>query len=166
MAISPALLQVGPIRYHCDPSPCPHQQSIRKTIMTLTVRYWRAVGLLLLCIPCFAAGQGHAHDSQQPIGDAIKSVPIFDAHVHYKRPAWGPFPPATVIELMDKSGVAMALVSSTAGRRHDPTVGICAPGGSCRNSAPLSRQRPVLSNWTKGAWHACLPARAAREVSA
>lgn len=53
-------------------------------------------------------GERHA-----PIGEAIKSVPIFDAHVHYKQPAWGPFPPQTVIEMMDRNGVAMALVSST-----------------------------------------------------
>ncbi len=47
------------------------------------------------------------------IGAAIRDVPIFDAHVHYKEPAWGPYPVKTVIELMDRSGVAMALVSST-----------------------------------------------------
>lgn len=54
-----------------------------------------------------------ADDGQTPIGDAIADVPIFDAHMHYKEPAWGPYPPQTVIELMDRSGVAMALVSST-----------------------------------------------------
>ena len=48
-----------------------------------------------------------------PIGDDAKELPIFDAHVHYKEPAWGPYPPGTVIELMNKAGVAMALVSST-----------------------------------------------------
>ena len=47
------------------------------------------------------------------IGPAIRDVPIFDAHIHYKEPAWGPYPVKTVIELMDKTGVAMALVSST-----------------------------------------------------
>jgi predicted TIM-barrel fold metal-dependent hydrolase len=67
------------------------------------------VGALLifgLCLP--AAGDEHG-----PIGHAIKDVPLFDAHMHYKEPAWGPYPPATVIELMDETGVAMALVSST-----------------------------------------------------
>lgn len=48
-----------------------------------------------------------------PIGDGVKELPIFDAHVHYKEPAWGPYPPGTVIELMNRAGVAMALVSST-----------------------------------------------------
>lgn len=55
---------------------------------------------------------GHT-DTGHPIGDAIEDVPIFDAHMHYKEPAWGPYPPGTVIQLMNASGVAMALVSST-----------------------------------------------------
>ncbi len=58
-----------------------------------------------------AAGPLAAHDA--PIGDGAQDLPIFDAHVHYKEPAWGPYPPGTVIELMDRAGVAMALVSST-----------------------------------------------------
>lgn len=48
-----------------------------------------------------------------PIGDALDELPLFDAHVHYKEPAWGPYPVESVIELMDENGVAMALVSST-----------------------------------------------------
>jgi len=55
----------------------------------------------------------HAHDEKAPIGDAIAQVPLFDAHVHYKQEAWDPFPVETVIELFDRNGVAMALVSST-----------------------------------------------------
>lgn len=62
-------------------------------------------------------GAGHAaaraDDDHAPIGDAINDVPLFDAHVHYKEPAWGPFPVETVIELFDANGVAMALVSSS-----------------------------------------------------
>jgi predicted TIM-barrel fold metal-dependent hydrolase len=54
-----------------------------------------------------------AQADDAPIGDDIRSVPIFDAHIHYKKPAWGPYPPETVIEMMDRSGVAMGLVSST-----------------------------------------------------
>lgn len=57
--------------------------------------------------PMFADGDGHA------IGDAIKDIPIFDAHIHYKEPAWRPYPPRSVIKMMDRNGVAMALVSST-----------------------------------------------------
>jgi len=45
--------------------------------------------------------------------EAAARLPLFDAHVHYKQPAWAPYPPATVIEMFDRSGVAMALVSST-----------------------------------------------------
>jgi predicted TIM-barrel fold metal-dependent hydrolase len=51
--------------------------------------------------------------SGQPPGEAARDLPLFDAHVHYKAEAWAPYPEATVIELMDRSGVAMALVSST-----------------------------------------------------
>jgi hypothetical protein len=56
---------------------------------------------------------GHAEEHQQVIGEAVVKLPIFDAHMHYKEPAWQPFPVQTVIELMDRSGVAMALVSSS-----------------------------------------------------
>lgn len=52
-------------------------------------------------------------DEGPAIGSSIESVPVFDAHMHYKQPAWLAYPPSTVIELMDKSGVAIALVSST-----------------------------------------------------
>ncbi len=54
-----------------------------------------------------------AADEQPAIGAAIEEVPLFDAHMHYKREAWEPYPVGSVIELMDRSGVAMALVSST-----------------------------------------------------
>lgn len=54
-----------------------------------------------------------ADDGHRPIGEAVKDLPIFDAHVHYKQPAWERYPVASVIELMDRSGVAMGLVSST-----------------------------------------------------
>lgn len=68
-----------------------------------------AFALALFLVPVsFAA----AHD-EPPIGAAVEALPIFDAHMHYKREAWAPYPVRTVIELMDRSGVAMALVSST-----------------------------------------------------
>ncbi len=54
-----------------------------------------------------------ADAGEQHIGEAVHALPLFDAHIHYKEPAWAPYPPATVVELMDESGVAMALVSST-----------------------------------------------------
>ena len=69
-------------------------------------------GLLALAV-AVAATAARGDDGHRHIGDAISDVPIFDAHIHYKEPAWGPYPPETVIELMDRSGVAMGLVSST-----------------------------------------------------
>ncbi|MGI9384297.1 MAG: amidohydrolase family protein [Methyloligellaceae bacterium] len=66
--------------------------------------------LLILAVP---AARPPAQGAEEPIGEAIRDIPIFDAHVHYKAEAWGPYPPGTVIGLMDKAGVAMALVSST-----------------------------------------------------
>ena len=65
---------------------------------------------LTLCAVIATASVPVAGDE---IGPAIHDVPIFDAHMHYKIGAWDPYPVETVIELMDKSGVAMALVSST-----------------------------------------------------
>lgn len=71
-----------------------------------------------LCAPLIVAGlflpqtlfADHATD---PIGEAINDVPIFDAHIHYKEPAWAEFPVERVVGLMDSSGVAMGLVSSS-----------------------------------------------------
>ena len=54
-----------------------------------------------------------AQGDDAPIGDAVNELPLFDAHLHYKEPAWASYPVRSVIELMDESGVAMALVSST-----------------------------------------------------
>jgi predicted TIM-barrel fold metal-dependent hydrolase len=53
----------------------------------------------------------HAHGA--PIGKAVHELPIFDAHIHYKEPAWEEYSVSNIIELMDESGVAMGLVSST-----------------------------------------------------
>ena len=33
-----------------------------------------------------------------------ETLPIFDAHIHYKPPAWGSYLPATVLDLMAKNG--------------------------------------------------------------
>ena len=54
-----------------------------------------------------------ADDNHGYIGDEIEHVPLFDAHMHYQKPAWSAYPPDAVLRLMDDSGVAMALVSST-----------------------------------------------------
>jgi predicted TIM-barrel fold metal-dependent hydrolase len=83
------------------------------------------------------------------IGEAIGEVPIFDAHMHYKQPAWGPYPVGTVIELMDRSGVAMALVSSTP---DDGTIKLLeyAPGRVVPELRPY-HGTAGSSNWTKSA---------------
>jgi predicted TIM-barrel fold metal-dependent hydrolase len=65
--------------------------------------------LALVCSLTLTPVLSHADE----IGADVAVLPIFDAHMHYKRPAWEPYPVETVIELMDKTGVAMALVSST-----------------------------------------------------
>ncbi|WP_420863724.1 amidohydrolase family protein [Algirhabdus cladophorae] len=85
---------------------CPFPQITRYFATALTCLW---TGLYLgLC-----AGGAIADGDHAPIGDAIQDVPLFDAHMHYKEPAWASYPVASVIELMDRSGVAMALVSST-----------------------------------------------------
>jgi hypothetical protein len=40
-------------------------------------------------------------------------LPIFDAHIHYNRDAWGLYSVDDVLSLMDQAGVARAFVSST-----------------------------------------------------
>jgi hypothetical protein len=58
-------------------------------------------------------GIANAEENIKPLGNAIADLPLFDAHIHYKEPAWVPYPVERVIELMDENGVAMGLVSST-----------------------------------------------------
>ena len=71
---------------------------------------WAAIVLLLaLGDPKLA----QADETHPPIGEGVNDLPIFDAHVHYKEPAWERYPVESVIELMDRNNVAMGLVSST-----------------------------------------------------
>ena len=74
---------------------------------------WPPILVGLFCAVLTLSHFAAADDGETPIGDAVNQLPIFDAHMHYKEPAWGPYPVASVIELMDRNGVAMALVSST-----------------------------------------------------
>lgn len=73
----------------------------------------RLQAFLVLLLTAFTPGQTLLADDDDYIGDGARDLPLFDAHVHYKQPAWEVYPPSTVLELMDSSGVAMALVSST-----------------------------------------------------
>ncbi len=76
----------------------------------LKMKFW---ALSLAILPAILSVPAFADDDHTPIGEAVKELPLFDAHIHYKRPAWDRFPVKSVIELMDKNGVAMGLVSST-----------------------------------------------------
>ena len=75
-------------------------------------RVLRAGAIVFSLVMCLSL-PGFADNGDAPIDDAVQALPIFVTHVHYKEPAWETYPPATVLELFDKSGVAMALVSST-----------------------------------------------------
>jgi hypothetical protein len=48
--------------------------------------------------------------SAQPAPDQL---PIFDAHLHYNRDAWGLYSVDDILSLLDQAGVARAFVSST-----------------------------------------------------
>ncbi len=75
--------------------------------------FYSETAVILAVFIALQATEARAHDDQEPIGEAVAELPIFDAHIHYKEPAWGPYPVDSVIELMDRNGVAMGLVSST-----------------------------------------------------
>ena len=81
-----------------------------------------------------------------PIGEhEAAKLPIFDAHIHYKEPAWEAFPPETVLKMMDRNGVAMALVSSTP---DDGTIMLW-------EHAPeriVPELRPYLGDWGSSNW--------------
>lgn len=48
-----------------------------------------------------------------PGAPAQEPLPLFDAHLHYSRPAWDAFPPRLVLSILAAAGVKRALVSST-----------------------------------------------------
>jgi predicted TIM-barrel fold metal-dependent hydrolase len=89
-----------------------------------------------------------AQDPQEAIGDAAANLPLFDAHMHWKQPAWSAYPPDTVLALMDRSGVAMALVSSSP---DDGTITLWqyAPNRIVPEMRPYN-DRLGPSNWTRG----------------
>jgi predicted TIM-barrel fold metal-dependent hydrolase len=102
------------------------------------------LGFLGLVLTSVAA---QADEDEAPLGDAVRDLPIFDAHIHYKREAWTPYPTRTVIELMDRAGVAMALVSSTP---DDGTIKLFdfAPGRIIPEVRPY-HGAAGSSNWTQ-----------------
>ena len=88
-----------------------------------------------------------ADDDHGRIGKEAETLPLFDAHMHYKREAWEPFPPDVVLSLMDANGVAMALVSSTP---DEGTIKLWkyAPGRIVPEMRPYTGSFGS-SNWTK-----------------
>lgn len=99
---------------------------------------------LLILATLFLA---QASSAETPIGEGAQNLPIFDAHIHYKEPAWEDYPPQTVIEMMDRNGVVMGLVSST------PDQGTIklwkhAPGRVVPELRPY-RDGAGSSDWTK-----------------
>lgn len=73
--------------------------------------------LVIVSIVIGAISIAPAHSGSLNAADTAdittENLPIFDTHVHYKEPAWSAYPPNVVIDLMEKSGVIKALVSST-----------------------------------------------------
>ena len=94
----------------------------------------------------FVALQVHAANAQNDgdvIGQGVADLPIFDAHLHYKEPAWGPYPVDRVVEMMDRNGVAMGLVSSTPDKGTIMLLGVRSEPRRSRAS-PLPRERRVV----------------------
>src|SRR3990172_6195895 len=44
---------------------------------------------------------------------AAADAPLFGGHIHYSRPYWSVYPPDQIVAILDKAGIARALVSST-----------------------------------------------------
>jgi predicted TIM-barrel fold metal-dependent hydrolase len=103
----------------------------------------RIIAASMLCLLTSAPSLADDKKIAEPTGD----LPIFDAHIHYKEPAWGPYPPQSVIELMDRNGVAMGLVSSTP---DDGTIRLFefAPNRIVPELRPY-HGNAGSSNWTK-----------------
>jgi predicted TIM-barrel fold metal-dependent hydrolase len=105
------------------------------------------LGIMAVALLVSLSCASFADESDKHIGKGAETLPLFDAHIHYKEPAWGPFPPATILELMDKTGVAMGLVSSTP---DDGTIKLWkyAPNRIVPELRPYHGQAGS-SNWTK-----------------
>lgn len=109
---------------------------------------------ILLAVCACALGLSHApgasasEGDQAVIGDGARDLPLFDAHMHWKRAAWEAYPPAAVLSLMDGNGVAMSLVSSSP---DEGTIRLWeyAPRRIVPEMRPYD-DRLGPSNWTKG----------------
>lgn len=81
--------------------------------MKLRRSTFKYILVILLAGVFVTQDRAFSQDHDAPIGESVNELPIFDAHIHYKEPAWGPYPVERVVRLMDETGVAMGLVSST-----------------------------------------------------
>ena len=99
----------------------------------------------LLNVPALTS----AADDHDIIGKGAETLPLFDAHMHWKRAAWSSFPPNVVLSIMDKNGVAMALVSSSPDEG-TITLWEYAPNRIVPEMRPYNESLGP-SNWTKGA---------------
>lgn len=101
------------------------------------------VSVFAICVSVAVVADGnHGY-----IGDEIENVPLFDAHMHYKKPAWSAYPPDAVLRLMDETGVATALVSSTPDEG-TITLWKLAPGRFVPELRPYHGSAGS-SNWTR-----------------
>ena len=82
-------------------------------IVTIAPAVVRSCKWLLFIVCLLICVKSYSDSNSSTIGEGVKQLPIFDAHIHYKAQAWERYPVESVIELMDQSGVAMGLVSST-----------------------------------------------------
>lgn len=118
-----------------EPMPARHHSPLLKT------------GLLLVGL--IASSEPAMGDENRLAGEAMASeLPIFDAHVHYKEPAWDTYPPDVILSMMDRNGVAMALVSSTP---DEGTIRLWhyAPGRIVPEIRPYN-DRWGAANWISG----------------
>jgi hypothetical protein len=65
----------------------------------------RLLRFALIALACLGLGAA--------VPSASLDIPIFDAHIHYSEPAWGPYPPEAALAILDRGGVSRAFVSST-----------------------------------------------------
>ena len=74
-------------------------------------------------------------------------LPIFDAHIHYSRPAWDAYTPERALSILAQAGVRRAIVSSTP---DDGTVKLYekAPAGIVPFLRPY-RTRDDMASWTR-----------------
>lgn len=67
--------------------------------------------LIVLAVVSLIAGAGAS--AAKPEDDGGRRPVVFDAHLHYNAPDWASLPPERILAILDRAGIARALVSST-----------------------------------------------------